>query len=82
MQRTFRNRVDPFETYISERSFRQRFRLSKPMVEELAEGFGRSEWATKGQRNSGGLSHRERVSACDEMELNDCKKKIKKIKLK
>lgn len=61
---------------MTKKSFQQRFRLSKAMVEQLSEGFGRSEWATKGQRNSGGLSHRERVSL-DHLYI--WKKIIKKI---
>lgn len=62
MNLVFCERIDPFEAYETEGAFRQRFRLSKAMVEELSVGFGRSEWASKGKRNSGGLSHRERVS--------------------
>lgn len=62
MHRVFRERIDPFEVYETEKAFRQRFRLSKGMVQEISVGFGQSEWCTKGQRNSGGLSHRERVS--------------------
>lgn len=61
MAKNFRERVDPFEAFTTERAFRQRYRLSKGMVETLAEDFGRSEWATQGKKNSGGLSHRDRV---------------------
>lgn len=62
MAKVFRDRVNPFEAYTTEKAFRQRFRLSKAMVTDLAEDFGNSEWATKGQKNSAGLSHLERVS--------------------
>lgn len=60
-RRIFRDRKDPFEEYERESEFRRRYRLSKAAVEELAEEFGRSQWASKGTKKAKGLSHRERV---------------------
>lgn len=62
MTRHFLERRDPMESFVTEKAFRQRYRLSKGIVEQLAEEFGQSQWATKGTRSSKGLSHVERVS--------------------
>lgn len=58
----FRERQDPFELFKTEPAFRQRYRLSRDLVEQLSVEFGQSQWATKGTRHAKGLSHRERVS--------------------
>lgn len=57
----FRERRDPFQVFRTESAFRQRYRLSRELVDELSVEFGESEWSTKGTRHAKGLSHRERV---------------------
>lgn len=57
----FRERKDPFKIFNTECAFRQRYRLSRDLVEELAVDFGESQWATRGTRHAKGLTHRERV---------------------
>lgn len=67
VQKKFRERKDPFIEYERETDFRRRYRLSKEIVENLADEFGRSAWATKGSRKAKGLSHRERVRILKEI---------------
>lgn len=57
----FRERRDPFKVYHTEEAFRQRYRLSRELVDQLATEFGHSQWSTKGTRHAKGLSHHERV---------------------
>lgn len=59
--RVFRDRKDPFEVYLSERAFMQRYRLTRDQVGQLALEYSRSEWANKGTKQAKALSHRERV---------------------
>ena len=59
-RREYYPRVNPLQRY-NDQKFRRRYRLDKKSVIEIAEDFGRSQFATKGTRHSGGLSHGERV---------------------
>lgn len=67
-ERVFRERKNPFEDFLSDVAFRQRYRLSRELVKNLSDEFGRSEFSTKGTKSSKGLSHAERVS------INTCNK--------
>lgn len=62
VERVFRDRKDPFDSYVSDKSFRQRYRLTREQVEELTFDYSHSKWANQGTRHAKGLSHRERVS--------------------
>lgn len=61
MRREYFPRIHPFLRY-HEAKFQARYRLSKEIARNLADEFGRSQYATWGMPMGGGLSHQDRVT--------------------
>ena len=59
-RKVFETRVDPLVKFDKEK-FHSRYRLSKEVVLDLAEDFGRSRFASKGKGRGGGISNQLKV---------------------
>ena len=59
-RKVFETRVDPLVKFDKE-TFHSRYRLSKEVVLDLAEDFGRSRFASKGKGRGGGISNQLKV---------------------